>query len=90
MDMYGKLSNISFGILRETVPISDMEIQTTCHILSECQDLLNHEKNYISSEEYVDYCKVIDNYRRIFSYGYTLNKQKALSDTIKENKGKRI
>lgn len=90
MDMYGKLSNISFGILRETVPISDMEIQTTYHILSECQDLLNHEKNYISSEEYVDYCKVIDNYRRIFSYGYTLNKQKALSDTIKENKGKRI
>lgn len=90
MDMYGKLSNISFSILRETVPISDMEMQTTCHILSECQDLLNHEKNYISSEEYVDYCKVIDNYRRIFSYGYTLNKQKALSDTIRENKGKRI
>lgn len=90
MNMYGKLSNISFSILRETVPASDMEIQVICHILDECQMLLNNEQNYISSEEYEDYCKVIENYRKVFCYGYTLNKQKALSDTIEENKGKRI
>lgn len=90
MNMYGKLSNISFSILRETVPVSDMEIQVICHILDECQTLLNNEQNYISSEEYGDYCKVIENYRKVFCYGYTLNKQKALSDTIEENKGKRI
>lgn len=90
MNMYGKLSNISFSILRETVPVSDMEIQVIYHILDECQTLLNNEQNYISSEEYGDYCKVIENYRKVFCYGYTLNKQKALSDTIEENKGKRI
>lgn len=90
MDMYGKLSNISFSVMRETVPISDIEIQTASHILNECQSLLDHEKTYISSEEYDDYNRVIKNYRRIFKYGYVLNKHKALQDTIEVNKGKRI
>lgn len=90
MDMYGKLSNISFTILRETVPVSDIDIQTANHILNECQDLLNHEKGYISSEEYVDYQKVIENYQRIFEYGYRLNKHNALRETITEHKGQRI
>lgn len=90
MDMYGKLSNLSFSVLRETVPISDIDVQAANHILSECQSLLDHEKSYISSEEYTDYEKVICNYRRIFEYGYSLNKHKALMDTIAEHRGKRI
>lgn len=90
MDMYGKLSNISFNILRETVPISDGEAQTVDHILDECQNLLDHERAYISLEEYADYGKVIENYRRIFEYGYKLNKHNALRDTIAEHRGKRI
>lgn len=90
MDMYGKLSNLSFSVLRETVPTSDIDAQTVNHVLNECQCLLEHEKNYISSEEYEDYSKIICNYRRIFECGYKLNKQNALRDAITENKGKKI
>lgn len=90
MDMYGKLSNISFNILRETVPISDGEAQNVDQILDECQNLLDHERDYLSSEEYSDYGKVIENYRRIFEYGYKINKHNALRDTITEHRGKRI
>lgn len=90
MDMYGKLSNISFNILRETVPISDGESQNANQILNECQDLLDHERAYLSSEEYSDYEKVIGNYRKTFEYGYKLNKHNALRDTIAEYRGKRI
>ena len=90
MDMYGKLSSISFNILRETVPIPDYEIQIVNHTLDECQTLLQDEKYYISTEEYADYGKAIENYRRIFESGYSLNKHKALEKIFAEYKSEKI
>lgn len=90
MDMYGKLTGLSFDILRETVPTSDVEVQLKANILDECKSILEHERSYITISEYDDYDKVIDNYRRVFSYGYKLNKHDALLKIFEENRGKRF
>lgn len=90
MDMYGKLTGLSFDILRETVPTSDVEVQLKANILDECKSILEHERSYITISEYDDYDKVINNYRHVFSYGYKLNKHDALLKIFEENRGKKI
>ena len=90
MDLYGKLNNISFKVLRETVPFDTFELKTENRELDTCMHLLEMEKAFMSQAEYEDYYRIICNYRRVYSNGYQLNKENALKNTLDSYKGKRI
>lgn len=90
MKLYEKLSNISFNILRETVPVNDFECNLMLKDLNDCRNILDMEKTYLSEETYEDYNQVIQNYIKIYSYGYVLVKNKALCDVFYGNRNKKI
>jgi len=90
MKLYEKLSNISFSILRETVPLNDFECGLTLKNLDVYRGILNGERMYLSEESFADYNSVIQTYTKVYSYGYTLHKHNALCDVLHNNKNKRI
>lgn len=90
MKLYEKLSNISFSILRETVPLNDYECDLTLKNLENCRGILNDERMHLSENSFADYNKVIQNYMKVHSYGYTLHKYDALCDVLCNNKNKTI
>lgn len=90
MKLYEKLSNISFSILRETVPLNDFECDFTLKNLEAYRSILNDERRYLSEDSYADYNKAIQNYIKVYSYGYSLQKYNALCDVLRSNKNKTI
>ena len=90
MDLYGILNNISFGVLREIVPVSDNELDRVLRELDRCVCLIESEKPFLSPEEYKDYIRIISNYRQVYSKGYQLNKVCAFSEVLELNQGKKI
>lgn len=90
MKMYDKLSNISFGVLRETVPLGEFESNLAVRTLDMCQSILDAEKIYLSEEMFSDYTCVIQNYRKVYTRGYTLYKHNVLCDILYNNSNKKI
>lgn len=90
MELYEKLNYILFGISRETVPIEKVCNVLTYGILDKCETILTNEKMYISDQMFTDYKFVIQNYRKIYAEGYTLNKYIALCRVLENYKNKKI
>ncbi|MFD1402998.1 DrmE family protein [Robinsoniella peoriensis] len=90
MRLYDKLSNMSFSILRETIPLNDFECDLKLKYLETYCDILDGERMYLSEELFADYDKVLQNFTKVYSYGYALRKYKALCDVLHDNKNKKI
>lgn len=90
MKLYEKLNYILFGISRETVPIEKVSNVLTYDALDKCDNILTNEKMYISDQMFTDHKLVIQNYKKIYAKGYTLNKYIALCRVLENNKNKKI
>lgn len=90
MNLYERLSNISFRILRETVPLDKVEQELTLNLLKDCQKILNNERIYMSEESFIEYGLVIHNYMKVFSNEYILQKYNAMCEVLQNNKNKKI
>jgi len=90
MKLYEKLSNISFSILRETIPLNEFECDLTLKNLDVYRAILNDERMYLSDDSFADYTRVIQNYTKVYSSGYTLHKHNALRDVLRNNRNKKI
>lgn len=90
MKLYEKLSNISFSVLRETIPLNNFECDLILKNLEVYHDILNDERMFLSEDSFEDYTRVIQNFTKVYSYRYTLHKYTVLCDVLRNNKNKTI
>lgn len=90
MNLYEKLSRISFGVIRKAIPLGEIECNLVHKTIEECQNILLHERAFITEESYKDYNRVIENYRKVHTMGYILQKHNALCEVLHNNNHKKI
>ena len=90
LKLFDKLFSLAFIALRETVPLTDVQLSQPKLVLDECGKLLSCEKSYLPPETYDDYIVVIDCLKKIFTKGYPLPKHEALANTLQNGKFKNI
>jgi len=74
ISIYGILFGYALTALRSIAPLDFDKIQSIRNNLSECFDLLEVEKKYISSELYNSLYIIIENLKKVYSIDYKLPK----------------
>ena len=90
MKMFERLNSMTFTALRTTMPISNMDLDLANKWLDDCQAIAEKEANYISESALLDYTRIIECLRRVYSYGYEFKKGEMLQAFLKEHNNDNI
>lgn len=90
MKMFERLNSMTFTALRTTMPISNMDLDLANKWLDDCQAIAEKEANYISESALLDYTRIIECLRRVYSYGYGFKKGEMLQAFLKEHNNDNI
>ena len=86
MRIFDCLSTLTFAALRETVPFGCGEVERASLRLNDAIRILETEKPFLSPGSYKDYKEIINSLTKIYSSGYQLLKQIALSKHLQSEK----
>ena len=90
MKLFEKLNSLTFSALRTTTDFSDIDREMSFRILTECKELLDSEKDYLSATSVSDYSAVIRNLEIVFSKEYSLEKKEMLMQLLKDEPAKKV
>lgn len=86
MRLFGDLSKLTFGAMRETVPFSEGNYENAHRILDEGLRILLSEKKYLIQSTFDEYKATIQNLRGVYTSDFELLKNKALASHLREQK----
>ena len=82
MQMFDNLAKLAFVALRGTTPFCNDEIERASHLLDDSLQTLASEEPFLAPGTYENYKEVIECLKKIYSPGYQLLKQRALSEHL--------
>jgi hypothetical protein len=79
---YDNLYSLTFNVLRETTPLDAERVQKARFVLDNCVQTLSDEESFLAPEIKEDLLDAIFNLYAVYTEGYKLLKQQALSDYL--------
>ena len=90
MRIFDSLNSLAFTALRETVPFGSSDIERANLRLDDAIQVLASEKPFLAPVLYEDYKEIINCLKKIYSSGYQLFKQTAMSEHLQAENYKDI